>query len=756
MRLGTRQLLRLATSTLALTAGASGALAQATADNTPLMLEEIIVSATKRLVSAQSVPQSITAVSQADIQESGAQDFAALVGGIGGVELRSGQAGSGSVAIRGVSELNVENLNGGTGSATGLYVDELPLTAGGLFPDLNTFDLNRVEVLKGPQGTLFGEGSMAGTIRLITNKPKSDGVEAAIDGTLSRFRNGEGSKIANGMLNIPLVEDVLALRVVGFYKDIGGYIDTRLLGTGAITKDTNDDRSKGGRALLRFTPTPALTLDAGVTLSRADRGTRSRAAETYIATLSTITGTDDDMDAYNLTAEYRFDGATLVSTTSYITRDVASISDQAGLVSTVNSVFGMVGVPLRVDGVYADQTYNTKTLAQEVRLVSNAGGAWDWTVGAFYKKHEFTYDLFADGQPAIPSAIWIGISQALTGGKVTIPDSLTTRSDATTKQIAGFGEISYDVSDRVELLAGARLFRETRDSATVYGGVFPLLTAQVLPGSVASEGKSTLLNPRFTATYRWDKDVITYATVSRGFRSGGQNDLFFFVPGSAESYDPEKLTNYELGLKSTLADGRVILNASLFYLDWQNLQALVGQGPGGIGEVVGNLGDAHSRGIDLDIKALVGDGLELSLSGTLLDAETDDVAHVPDPRGGAPLAIAAGASIPRTSDLSISAAALYRRPLTAGLDGVARAAISHRSSAGTDLARPAEKTPGYETVDIRLGVEGENWAATLFVENLFDVKVPLLKENFADLVTGEDQYSLGRPRNMGVTVRYSF
>jgi outer membrane receptor protein involved in Fe transport len=718
-------------------------------------LEEIVVTASKREEALQTVPQTIVAVSQQAIQDLGAQNFSGLLNSMSGVEMRNTQAGLGGVTIRGVSELNMGNLYGGTGSAAGLYLDEVPLTSAGIFPDISAFDLARVEVLKGPQGTLFGEGSLAGTIRLISNAPDPAGFGAAADLTYSSTEDGEDNQTYNGMVNVPLGEKA-AVRAVGFYKDMGGFIDARILSTGEIEKDMNDDKLSGGRFSFRYLPSDRTTLDLFAMVNSAERGNRNRATEDLIGTFSVAETTDDDLDVYNGTLTYRFDSADLVVTASYFDRSVDAVIDQAGLVGGVNYVFDLIGVPIDVVGVYIDQDISTETFAAEARLVSTRPGPFQWTAGLFYKDLQSDFSLISDAVPSVPPQVWVAISRAISGGQLSIEEGYFTTSEGSNEQLAAFGEVTWDFAEALTLVAGGRLFEEQRESTTQYGGVFPLLQGGPPPGQSKSDGEDTVFNPRLSLRYQFSDDLMTYGTISRGFRGGGQNDLWTLVPGGTQDYDPEYLTNYELGLKSTWNDGRLLFNAAAFYLDWEDLQAVTAEGTGGIGETIGNIGNAHSIGVDLELRAVVIDGLELGFAATFLQAEIDDDVQVPDPAGGPPLTVPEGTRIPKTAETTLSLNATYRTAITDRLGLFLRGTASYVGDSTASLTRSEDVVPSYTVLDLRAGVEGERWQAYLFADNVTDEEIYYYQVDFPDLATGQDQYFVGRPRTIGVNVRVRY
>lgn len=730
---------------------------QAAASESPAgrELEEIVVTASKREERLQLVPQTITAVTEQAIRDLGAQNFNALLSSMSGVEMRNTQAGLGGVTIRGVAELNMGNLYGGTGSAAGLYLDEIPLTSAGIFPDISSFDLARVEVLKGPQGTLFGEGSLAGTVRLISNAPDPTGFSAAADLTYSSTEDGEDNQIYNGMVNVPLGEKV-AMRAVGYRKDMGGFLDARILATGAIEEDMNDDTLTGGRLSFRFLPSERMTLDVSAMINDAERGNRNRATEDLVGTFSVPESSEDDLSAYNGTLTYRFDAADLVVTASYFDRSVDAVIDQAGLVGGVNFVFDLIGIPIDVAGVFINQDISAKTFTTEARLVSTRPGPLQWTAGLFYKDLDNEFGLISDSVPTIPPQVWVAISNAITGGQLSIEEGYFTESESSNEQLAAFGEVSWDFNEAWTLVAGGRLFKEERESTTNYGGVFPLLQGGPPPGQSRSEGDETVFNPRLSLRYKVSGDVMTYGTISRGFRGGGQNDLFTLVPGGTEDYDPEYLTNYELGLKSTWNQGRLLFNAAAFYLDWEDLQAVTAEGAGGIGETIGNIGNAHSVGVDLELRALVTEGLDLALAATFLQAEIDDDVQVPDPAGGPPLTVPDGTRIPNTAESTFSLVATYRTALTEQLSGFMRGTASYVGDAISSLTRPDDGVPSRTVLDLRIGVEGRRWQAYVFADNLTDEEIKYSQVDFDDLATGENQFFFGRPRTIGVNFRISY
>ena len=725
-------------------------------------LETIVVTATRRSVEVQEIPQTINVFSEQSIKDLGSSDFADLTNSVAGVELRQEQAGQGSVAMRGILELDLGNLYAGTATASGVYVGELPLSAAGRFPGLSPFDMQRIEVLKGPQGTLFGEGSLAGTVRFIPNKATSDAFDASADLTYSGTNGGGDNFIINGMANIPLSKDVAALRIVGYDRDMGGYTDVRISDGTTVFKtieDANTEKSSGGRAELRLTPGSDLAITATAMLNDTDNGFRNRATKDLTGSFSVEEHAHDELNAYNLEVEYGFSFADLVASYSYTDRAIDAYYDQSGFVPIVQGAYAqlnplavfVLGLPAlpQPTGVYGKQAMQAQSDVGDIRLVSNGAGALKWTVGAFYKQTDTLYKLDGNSIDAVPPASWAALTQFLTG--LAVPDALISTSNASIKQWALYGEASYDFADKWQLLAGGRVFEETRDSLASWSSAFALLTGGTPPGSAKSNGDSSLFMPKVSVSYRFDPDVMAYALYSEGFRSGGQND-FLALTGGPPGYDPETLVNNEIGLKSTLLDNRVILNASLFYMKWHDLQQVVAQGIGGIGESIDNVGDAHSSGIDFETRWLATEGLELSFNASFLQAELDNDVVLPPSAGN--LVVPKGTRIPGTSEHSLSLGATYRFNAFGDTRGFLGGRVTDRGDVISSLDTYKETTPGATTLDLRAGLEAQHWQVYLFVTNLTDEPVPLRQDPaITDIYTGESLYYWGSPRTIGINVR---
>ncbi len=731
-------------------------------------LEPIVITATRRSQFMQDVPQTINVFPEKRIKDIGAQDFSGLVNSLAGVELRQQQAGQGGVAIRGISELNMDNLFGGTGSATGMYLDEMPLTSAGRFPGLGVFDIQRVEVLKGPQGTLYGEGSLAGTVRFIANKPKFNAAEMAVDTTYSKTEGGGNNHAINLMVNIPLSDNVAALRMVGYEKKDSGYLDARITdGTTVFNtiKDANTRKSDGGRISLRLAPSNDLTITATALSNDSKNGTRGRGPDPSIGSFSISENQTDKLNAFNLTTEYALSFADLVANASHTDRKIQADTDQGQTIATINGALSQLSplansvlhVPWvsHATGVHSLHNMNAKVDTMELRLVSNDQGSLKWTAGGFYKKTGTVYTTDANSIPAVPDASWAAVTGAITHGAVSIGDPQKLNSAASTKQTALFGEVSNDFTKQFQLLLGGRFFRETRNSLATWSSAFGFLSGGLPPGSSATQATSTLFNPKVTASYKFTPDVMGYGTFSQGFRSGGQNDYLPFTPGASPDFKPEKLLNHELGLKATLLNNTLLFDVSVYYMKWKDLQQVVAQGIGGIGKAIGNVGDAHSTGLDLDTKWLLSKNLEINFAASFLSAKLDNDVVLPPSAGNE--TVPKGTRIPGTTRQSFSLGPTYRYPVFGDMTGFLGGRITKRGDFTSDLVHYQQVAAGSTTIDFKLGIESKKWQVYGFVDNATNKNVALREDyDGPDIYTGQRNLFWARPRTIGANFRMTF
>lgn len=681
-----------------------GMVAQASAQTTasssgrnsePEAFEEILVTASRRSVNSQDLAMSIRALSEKQLMDIGADDFADYVNLVPGLNFSERGPGESRIIIRGVAS------NTGV-STVGLYLDELPVQDQGRNPDSKLFDVERVEVLRGPQGTLYGEGSMGGAIRIITNKADPSSYRAAADVSLFEVKGGGTSYALNGMVNVPLVEDKFAVRVVGLYRDEAGYVDNVALGQ----KDVNTNETTGVRVTGRLLASDRLTITALYNYNKVKTGglfgidpdlsdlQQARVLEEPLR---------DSYNQYGLTIEYAFPWANLTSATSYFTRDVGFIRNAGG-------------------SAHVDVGADDKILVQEVRLVSSTDGPFQWLAGLFYKEAKYRQTAFFV-DPTFPEFL---------GGPVLVEDSSSSKAE----QMAAFGEISYRLADKLEATAGLRLFREKLSGRTVASGI-PLIFPNG-PEDISNKGDNNVVTPKFALSYKASDDALLYGIIAKGYRQGGFNPPEELTGGAPETFEPDSTWNYELGAKTSWFNNRLVVNAAVYYIDWKNLQVIPAFNPFQL-RYVDNVGKAHSAGGELEIVARPFRGFELSASGNLTYAEIDVDTEL-GPKGS---------WLPRVPRHSFAVSASYEWALTPNLKGVIRGNVQEVGKSYSQLDNaPVSRAPAYQTGDLRMGVEADNWSAHLFVKNIWDERG--IAE--ADLLAS-GLYTIIQPRVIGLNLR---
>jgi iron complex outermembrane receptor protein len=739
-------------------AAAGPALAQPAS---PSAVEEVIVTALKRSTNIQETPIAISAVTAESIANSGVQNVADLGATVPGLSFVSGNPSSTRVVIRGI--------NASGEPTVGLYYDETPVTgsigagnnAGGSTPQLRLFDVDRVEVLRGPQGTLYGSGSMGGTLRVIYKKP-SYKFESAADASLSSTKGaGDLNYEAQGLLNIPLAEDKIALRLIGFYRKAGGYIDnTRLK-----IDDINDLKTYGGRALLRIEPTENLTIDVAAYLNKTNSNTSSWQPDLggEYRNDDYVQGTSgDDFKLYSITANYDLGPVTATGTVSYSNRKYDSVGDVTAYIAGMNtparcqSLYngGVACNPAQLTAYSAFVTgqlptalhpqQNMDTFTAELRFSSDYEGPLQWTAGGFYSDRN--------------TKVWNPqVVANPTTGKLLDPEVVATgrKINDTLDQYAAFGELSFDVTEKLQVTAGARYFKYSKDiiGETLVPSI--LVGARITPPTlVQSDEKGWVL--RFNGSYKVTSDIMVYAEASQGFRPGGANQVLG-LDAALTPYQSDKLWNYETGIKSAWFDRRLTLNADVFQIDWSDMQ-VTQRTPNGAFSYIGNAGKARIRGLEVEGALRPMEGLTINGNFSILNAELSE--NQPLAATGAPNAGLKGDRIPYTAKFQGGLATQYTWPVNDKFNGLARFDLNHVGSSYNEF-RPtyvyAAKVPAYTLVNARAGVEAadDNWGAYVFVTNLFD-KAAIFSTSAGATSGGRFSRFTAPPRTVGVNLRKTF
>ncbi|MFC1797240.1 TonB-dependent receptor [Pseudomonadota bacterium] len=712
-----------------------GAMAQDSTNETQKagVLEEVKVTATKRGdVSVQDIPLSIRAIGTRELLDKGVEDFADWARLVPGLNVEDQGPGEKRIIMRGIRSV---------GPATvGVYFDDAVVTGfnpeddgGGRNADIRLYDIERIEVLRGPQGTLYGEGSMTGTIRMITNKPDTSDAYGSfqVEGA-STDHGGESYKF-NGFANMP-VSDTFAIRAVGWYEDEAGFIDNVRLDI----NDINEEETYGGRLAARWTPSDKLTVDASFVGQSTELGGKQRYFPS-IGDLETDEYTldiyEDDLSIFQLGLDYEMDSGSIHISTALLNRDVFFRFDSTPLL-----IF--FGVPVPFALAVTDQPDEREIWTNEIRFASDLGGRFEYVVGAFYQesKRDFESNVISTDINGVPNGTEADIFGRISGFDL--------------DQYAFFGEMTYDFTDQFQGLIGIRYFDYQQDSYSQetlpFGGFDP--GESPTPDPMRSAGDSDL-NFKASLSYAINDDVNTYILYSEGFRQGGTNSTGFgnaiIIP---EEYEPDTIDNYEIGLKSTLADGKVTANFSLYRIEWDNIQTQEQEPVQGF-NFIGNAGTARVNGFEVEFWALLSPQLHLALGAGYVDAKlTEDqpLAEIDIPIGKD------GDPIPYVPEFTGNATLQYDFPMGGAWNGFVRGDFSYTGSSQTQFNSNGQfynEQSSYSILDLRFVTDTEDWRIAVYLDNVFDERAELtIVENLAVPLS----IFTNRPRTFGVSVRRNF
>jgi outer membrane receptor protein involved in Fe transport len=693
-------------------------------------VQTVVVTAQKRAQTAQSVPVSLTALSGKNLEAAGIDSAANIDQVAAGVTVGATNPGLLNITIRGISDLG----GGLLGSpATGFYLDETPLSAfGGQLPQLAFWDAERVEVLRGPQGTLFGEGSMGGTLRLITIKPDAKDFSARMVAGWASVSSGGNGGMARAVVNVPLVANELALRVNVSHQDLIGWIKVPDLDE----KNANDGNQDDARAALRWTPTKQLTLDLSYTHQTLNaKDSSATSVGTYrpmdvnpgAQAVAFVSFHDSKVDVGNLTVNYDLGPATLVGSLSQYQRAVVTRFD---LTPFVPLFFGVGGT-----GEQGVDPLRVKTDTAELRLVSNGDQTLNWTTGVYYKD---------DTRAQIKS-----------GTKLSIPafglpdDEALNTSTATNKATALFGDLEYKLTPELALQAGIRYYKAHNHTTTDF-----LTTSAIFTGNVAgkvneSGASDSATSPKLGVSWKPSANLLLFAKASTGFRDGDSNVQLPNEPTIPAGYGPEKIRAYELGLKSQPLRW-LTLNASVYQNHWTDLQ-LSFTTPDGLAGYIQNAGKARATGAEIEFVARPINDLRLGLNLASVDSKIEqNVLNAFDQ----PVAVE-GNRIPFSPRLQASVSAAYEFNVSAKVGGVVSANYSYRGTTYSDPAnQPALKNTAYNNLYLKAGLHGDIWGAALFVSNATNSTAT--QQKTAAVAGGIVYKNYVQPRTFGVELNASY
>lgn len=825
----------------------SSALAQSNAGEIDNVVEEIIVTGTKRATNLQDTPISISALTQEGLEQRGVDDFLDFVGSVPGLSLRDNGPGQTRPIIRG--------LFGVGESQVGVYFDETPVSSapgtnnnsGRFSPEIKPFDVERVEILKGPQGTLYGGGSMSGTIRFILNKPDATQFSSKISAETSVVNKGDMGYQFNGLVNVPLVKDVLALRVGGYRRYDGGFIDNVTLDK----KDINDVDTKGGRIALRFTLNDSFALTATAHVqdqnvgggfhfiaSGRDAGTLingkpsplvpADGGSDFTSNPRTDIGAEepfpDKLTLLNVTAENDFGWGNLLYSFSYFERkaEFRFYNDFDGDLDLTP--------PYGFQPFLSLQPLNSDLTTHELRFTSGGSSRLDWTVGAFVQKRD------AD---SVGSVSVLNADGSLPTGLTTDPAFITTTTgelfflhrtiSSFLNQQAFFGEVTFHLNDRFALTGGIRffdiktgsdVFRTVDFAGGIGGNVCPRTEMQGTPPvlvtvacTTATRGKGDGNTLKFHLAYDITDDVLLYGQFSQGYRAGGANiNSSVVLIGSSpeeqlgsvpESYTADTVDSFEVGIRSTLLNQRLALNAAAYTMKWKDIQ-LLGRDSAGLFAFILNGEAATIQGLEVELDASIASWLSIQAGVSFTKANLDGdgpfnrggnlcfggpppvtdpvtpcantVRHSASGKSGDPIP-----NVPKyTYNVSVELSREFSSGLRASLFGdyvyTGRSAsafnaflVAPAGTTGDALSQPgdvsvypngsySDQQGDYGIFDLRFGLDSkqQGWGAFVFVENVFDKRG--ITQVFVDgQLRRNPGYSFTeRPRTIGITVNKSF
>lgn len=728
---------------------------------------EIIVTASRREQTVQKAALSISAVSGEEVKVRGIADYDGLVRTVPGV-IATGSGGSFSkLTVRGI-ETSQTNSSIGAQRSVSIYLDDMPLTSFTVVtPDIQPNDIARVEVLRGPQGTLFGAGSLAGAVRYITNKPNLSTFSGGGDVDVGISSGDSWRRRATGFVNVPLITDTLGLRIAANYRNEDGYIDNVTTGI----KNGNGQKDWGIRAALKWQPSEAFS--ATLTGSTNKSITEDMSLFNPVIGFRKSAGADpfhvtSRISAANLALNYDAGFADLTSSTSY---GEAPSSWNLSIDAIIP------GIPL-----FLQEDVRNKTFVQEVRLVSKQAGRFDWVAGAYYLQQKSDVQDVLHIATAFANAINLrGLLTGIAPGSA-YSNSIETRDN---RELAGFGEINYQLTDTLKLTAGVRVTDSSFTSAltgkgavaanfypALFGALFnPVAGASAVvspqPPVSFSTGHKVTTTPKFVFSWQPSSDANLYASVSQGFRRAQPNGVVAgnggvslinpndpaIIPYSAAG---DSLWNYEAGAKFKLLDGRLYANFAAYRIDWSNMQIPLvrssDQAP-----YVGNIGQARSYGLEGDISARPVSGLDLGLNFTIQKAKVVKISGAQALISGATLnaSLASprfkiGSYVRKNFELSNDSEVFVR--LDAVHVGSYVNGFPNTAGAGTPSPTFAN-IPSYEKIDASVGWVGRNLTATIYTENLFDTKtyVYINPANF-----NSNRYGTLRPRTFGLRLGYKY
>lgn len=673
--------------------------------------ENVVVTATKRPEVAQTVPYSISVTTGDELESLGARSSYDLTSQVAGLTATNLGPGEDKLFVRGLTDSVLPGLSQ---SMVGLYLDESRVTDDAPDPGLQLVDIDRVEVLRGPQGSLYGAGSLGGLVRIVTKRPVYGRSEFMAGATVAATEDGAMSETYDAILNLPLIGDSLALRTVFYSNDIGGYVDdTRLNG-----ENSNRSTVQGGRAALGWQANDDWTVLFNFTM----QDIRARDSQYFLKDLGPYKRdnylrephSDEFLEA-GITAKGELGWADLVTNTSFLDRRMRDRFDAS------RAWNGLTGYPL--GPAPFDYARSIRSFTNETRLTSPEAGPWKWLIGLFLAHHDEDFDSTLKGPD---------------GAGTTILARAETREDRA-NEASLFGEVSFDFAPEFSLTAGARVFYTSRNVKATKSGFLATGSAN-FSGSNSQPGFA----PKLVLQYRPRADLSFYAQYSEGYRFGGINvDGPPGATGEAENnFDSDELRNYELGAKTSFFEGRLVTDAALYYAIWRNVQSDQIAPDGAF--FIENAGDVTDFGFELDVAAQP--LRNLSVKGNFF-WNNATLSQSPMVFTGM------DSNLPGAPDISFGMSARYDVPLDSENAAFVSFAYGYVGTSHLSFTENSPAMGGYHHANIHFGFEHDGWQAVVFVDNLMNDHGNTFA--FGNPFNAEElQVTPLRPRTVGLTLSW--
>jgi iron complex outermembrane recepter protein len=710
--------------------------ANRTAENAT-QIEEIIVTAQKREERLQDVPVPVSTLSGASLTSSNQlaiQDYYARVPGLS-LRLTGDSDSAPSVAIRGITSV------GNTNPTTGIVIDEVPYggTVGGSTPpsapDIDPGDLARMEILRGPQGTLYGAASMGGLIKHVTIDPSMDGVGGRLQAGVSSISNGDVGQQLRVSINLP-VNDTLAVRASGFTLEDPGYVDNPQTGQ----RDINSRDSNGGRLSALWSPSEDFSLKLSALWQRIERNGTS-AVDVSLGTgfnRNAVPGTgiyDRETQAYSATMTGRWGKIDWISATGYSVDDIHTQLDNSAILGSILATLPGSVCSLSC-GIAQPFKQPFEKFTQEFRAQIPVGERVDWLVGVFYTDEDSTVDYRyydvnrATGEP---------IRELMLDARV-----------STYEEYALFTNVSIDLTDRFDIQLGARVseneqtFGQSR-TGPIAALFFPNPAARERPRTAASD---TAFTYQVTPRFRISPDLMIYARVASGYRPGGPNSGCG-VGAIPCDYDSDTTTNYEMGFKGGLFDRKLSLDASVYHIKWKDMQLESSIAVPFFFTYVDNITEAKSEGVELSVEAKPWSGMTIVAWTAWNNAEI--IENIPPPQSTPAAApIRAGSQLPFSSRFSSSLSLDQEFPVGFGMTGFAGATASYVDDRAGSIANESVFLPSYIQTDVRAGIRYGSWTLNAYANNVLD------ERGLLGRVPGTVSVVYIQPRLIGLSLEKTF